>query len=34
MSSSTSLVVPVGGLILGALVGWFGGRLRLSRAPA
>jgi hypothetical protein len=35
MSSFTSLVVPAAGLILGILVGWFGGRMRQqSRAPA
>jgi hypothetical protein len=34
MLSSTSLVVPIAGLILGILIGWFGGRMRLSRAPA
>jgi hypothetical protein len=35
MASFTSLVVPIAGVILGILVGWFGGRLRaLSRAPA
>ena len=35
MSSLTSLVVPIAGLVLGILIGWFGGRLRQqSRAPA